>query len=157
MSSNNLLFAFLFRSTFFSFRTKFPMIRHTQPQPQQRIRTTSSFRSHLTEVRAYISRRRAWLLCIGLVCCVITVCGILFTVHLYYVEDGGAGWIKRSAVIDEDRTAFLPMRKIERTHLTERSPGFVPYFECGDQLQSCQAFNQPVSGLSAIASKSGTI
>lgn len=48
--------------------------------------------------------------------------------------------------MDGDRSAFLPMRKMERSGLTERSPGIVPYFECGDQLQSCQAFNQPVSG-----------
>ncbi|CAG8979313.1 hypothetical protein HYALB_00002436 [Hymenoscyphus albidus] len=131
-----------------SFKPRLSMIRHTQqPQPQQHpVRTTSSFRVHLQEARSYIARRRAWLLGIGCFFLAITLCGLLFTVHMYYIRDGGTGWLKRSETsggMDSGTMAFMPLRKTEHNGLIERSPGIIPYYECGDQMKSCEAFNQP--------------
>jgi hypothetical protein len=117
------------------------------------VRYTSSFRSHLSDVRKYVVRRRLWLLGLGSLCCMITIAGIVYSCHVNYVADGGVGWIKYSrsvAIPGKEKFAetFLPVRKFEKFHdnsVSKRDhPGVIPYYECGDQLQSCVAFNQPV-------------
>jgi hypothetical protein len=116
------------------------------------VRATSSFRSNLSEVRKYVVRRRLWLLCLGFLCCICTIAGIAYSCHVNYVAAGGVGWIKYARSVgssekDQSAETFLPMRKVQLFHIDsgpKRDPGVLPYYACGDQLQSCVAFNQPV-------------
>jgi len=55
----------------------------------------------------------------------------------------------------EKPQVYLPLRRVvaaDKAHferldlrVTERSPGIVPFYTCGDQQESCEAYNQPVS------------
>jgi hypothetical protein len=117
------------------------------------IRTVSSFRSHISDVRQYMIRRRLWLLSLGLFFCIITIAGIVYTCHVFYVDDGGRDWIKLARSVEEPKDKqfgriFLPMRKVQifqDDSMTGRLPWVAPNYACGGQLQSCIAFNKPVS------------
>jgi hypothetical protein len=82
--------------------------------------------------------------------------GVLFVAHKYYQDFGGQGWLKvRDEFQEQDErdvvNLFLPSRKEEIWDAgiaqgKRRSPqNEVPFYECGDQQNSCEAFSQPVS------------
>lgn len=64
---------------------------------------------------------------------------------------GGQGFLKRDEVImgevgDGGRELYEPYRQV----LEERSlfrRGNIPFYTCGDQQHSCEAYNQSVSSL----------
>ena len=124
---------------------------HTEAA-QPVVTTSSSFRSHLSDYRRYLTFRRLWLLGLGFLCGAVIVGGIVYTCHIHYVANGGVGWIKLARVVRqsediESMNTFLPMRKVKvlgDNSITERFSGVIPYYICGDQLQSCAAFRQPV-------------
>ena len=75
----------------------------------------------------------------------------------YYHEWGGQGWLKSRAQTQNLKAAdvqevYLPLRKVEirkddtlRFEWNRGSMGSVPFYVCGDQQSSCEAYNQPVS------------
>jgi hypothetical protein len=85
--------------------------------------------------------------------------GIVFAAHHYYVAFGGQGFLK---LRDQDATyragpfnapdTYLPLRKIatlaQDVDMEERrryvGPLEVPYYACGDQQSSCEAYGQSV-------------
>jgi hypothetical protein len=129
----------------------------SNPQPHpQRILSPSSSRSRASTFRNGFSRHR-WLLypLAGLILLVMAI-GLLFVAHQYYLEFGGQGWLKTRKEgqgqneISADNL-FLPLRKQEIWSLDTRrkSPqNDVAYYECGDQQNSCETYNQPVGGIS---------
>lgn len=102
-------------------------------------------------VRDHGSRRRAWL-CLGAILLLLLMCAtIIITAHVYFHEFGGQGWLKikegGATLTVETPMVYLPLRKIATVSdiAGRRSPMEVPYYACGDQQQSCEAYNQPVS------------
>ena len=124
-----------------------------QNKSQQRNFTQVTSSSRLSAWRGYVFKRR-WLLgTIALVLILLMVGGILVAAHQGYIRMGGQGWLKvRSA--EQDLGAlnipevFLPFRKVssgDETSFEKRNLGPIPYYHCGDQMQSCEAYGQPVS------------
>lgn len=83
------------------------------------------------------------------------IIGILFASHVYYHAMGGQGFLKakRHEEVgynqDNGIQLFLPMRKVEEAvqgksdwKLIGRSPKNIPFYTCGDQLNSCESFGQ---------------
>jgi hypothetical protein len=124
------------------------------PPPPQADRSQSSSKSSRTpsELPEYVPRRRWWLIA-GAVLLLLVMCiGIVFAAHHYYIEFGGQGFLKdRDLFASSDLDApkvFLPLRKVatfgDDDRWSRRSPMEVPYYSCGDQQSSCEAYNQPV-------------
>lgn len=88
---------------------------------------------------------------------IVMIVGILFASHVYYHALGGQGFLKAKRQEEESKEnistqLYLPMRKLETVvqgksswGLIGRSPKNIPFYTCGDQLNSCQTFDQPVS------------
>jgi hypothetical protein len=103
------------------------------------------------------SKRRTTLLLLAIIVIVLMVVGIVFVAHRYYVQFGGQGWLKKRTTEPDIAEPilphpYLPMRQVagfpEVTipwGLTDRAPGNVPFYTCGDQQESCEEFSQPVS------------
>jgi hypothetical protein len=136
------------------------MSPQSSSHPPQPILSRSSSSSRTASFRARVSRHR-WLLYFfaGVVILVMAV-GLLFVAHKYYMDFGGQGWLKvreESQVQREPHAdnLFLPLRKQEvwNSGLQERSPqNNVAFYECGDQQNSCEAYNQPVRKMCASCS-----
>jgi hypothetical protein len=115
----------------------------------------SPSRSRASTFRENFSRHR-YLLCVlvGLAVLLIAT-GVLFVAHKYYEDFGGQGWLKvRDEIWDQGEAEadnlFLPLRKLQiwesESVQWRRSPqNEVPFYECGDQQNSCETFNQPVN------------
>ncbi|KAK0108429.1 hypothetical protein ONS95_003234 [Cadophora gregata] len=84
------------------------------------------------------------------------IIGILFASHVYYHAMGGQGFLKARRYqeevhkLDNGTQLYLPMRKVEKPvqgkpfwDLIGRSPKNIPFYTCGDQLNSCDTFGQP--------------
>ncbi len=122
-------------------------------QPPQRILSPSSFRSRASSFGNGFSRYR-WVLyfLVGMIVLIMAL-GLLFVAHQYYVGFGGQGWLKSREERQKQNEIyanhlFLPLRKQEvwTVGSGRRSPqNDVPYYACGDQQNSCQTYNQPVS------------
>ena len=134
----------------------YPQPDPVSPLPPQAEPFQSSPKSSHTpsEFRDYVSRRRCWLT-IGAVLLLLVMClGIVFAAHHYYIEFGGQGFLRtrdQYATLDFDAPKlFLPLRKVAKLGQDgrwSRSLMEVPYYACGDQQSSCEAYNQPVSSL----------
>ncbi|KAF8858914.1 hypothetical protein BDZ45DRAFT_590465 [Acephala macrosclerotiorum] len=133
------------------------MIRHHRLSPQT-ISSQPSSSSRLSDFKEIVSRRRTryWLGGLAIVVIIAMVIGLIFTAHQYYHDFGGQGWLKaRTQQRDRNSTdmpqLYLPLRPIQifrEQSLSERQAGNpyyanVPFFTCGDQENSCQAFGQP--------------
>jgi hypothetical protein len=79
--------------------------------------------------------------------------GIVVTAHHYYVSFGGQGYLmartNSAALVNETAKVYIPLRKIASFGgdgiWSRISPMEVPYYACGDQENSCEAYNQPAS------------
>lgn len=129
-----------------------PSAPHVRTAPLQ-----SSSDIQTSSFKNYVARRRRWLAAIALVLIACIVVGIIFTAHTHYHSFGGEGFLKSrgfaGANPDMPRL-FLSLRKIEVPEKsvswdprTGRSPKNVPFYTCGDQQQSCEAYGQPVSAV----------
>jgi hypothetical protein len=114
-----------------------------------------SFQSPTKSFRQYASRRRAWLCAAAVILLLLMCAGIVVAAHHYYVMFGGQGYLKirsdeATSEVDAPRV-YLPSRKVatfsEDGGWNKRSPMEVPYYACGDQQNSCEAYNQPVCSL----------
>lgn len=89
---------------------------------------------------------------------IVMIVGILFASHVYYHAMGGQGFLKAKRYEEVENTQnngtqlYLPMRKIEKAvqaksfrEVIGRSPKNIPFYTCGDQLNGCDSFGQPVS------------
>ena len=127
-------------------------------QPKRLTRETASRRtttsSRRSKFRDYVSCRRFVLGCLALVVLVVMVIGVVFVAHQYYHDFGGQGFLKSrgpDTELDTDTDVFiyLPLRSVEawsgreRSWKGQRSPEDIPFYTCGDQQNSCEAFNQP--------------
>lgn len=120
-----------------------------------------SFPSSSSSARGTRLRKRYWLSALALLLVAIMVIGIVLVAHKYYHDMGGQGWlkIKRSSFGPVEETTpdvYLPLRAVENCDseksllvygvgYIKRSPEIVPFYACGDQQHSCEAFGQPVS------------
>lgn len=136
-------------------------IRSSRPPAQTTTSFPSSSSSRGSRFRQYEARRRYWLSALAVLFIVIMVVGIVLVAHKYYHDLGGQGWLKmrRDTVGLEAKDVpdvYLPLRKVEVRDGDEsllvygigyirRSPEDVPFYLCGDQQQSCEAYGQPVS------------
>ncbi|KAI9643899.1 hypothetical protein NHQ30_007250 [Ciborinia camelliae] len=84
------------------------------------------------------------------------IIGIVFSAHVYYHDMGGQGWLKlkqRNLEGNDQVQNFsqvcLPSRQLGPYNsvfaLSSRTPATVPYYTCGDQQNSCEAYAHPVS------------
>ncbi len=126
-----------------------------RPSPQQ-ILSPSSSRSRTSTFRENVSRHQPLLCFLAGLAILLMAVGVLFVAHKYYQDFGGQGWLKvRDEFQEQDErdvvNLFLPSRKEEIWDAgiaqgKRRSPqNEVPFYECGDQQNSCEAFSQPVS------------
>jgi len=148
----SLSFSLFTPSSTSSTNTTSPMNPQDSPQALQSSRSRSSSRSRAESIRYHASQYK-WLICFlaGMVLIIMAI-GLLFVAHQYYLEFGGQGWLK---VRDENQeqevvladNLFLPLKNQKRwtTDLHHRSPqNDVPFYQCGDQENSCEIYNQPV-------------
>jgi hypothetical protein len=135
-----------------STNTASSMNPQSTPQELQAARSPSSYRSRASTFRQHASQYK-WLICFlaGVIILIMAI-GLLFVAHQYYHEFGGQGWLKVRDKSQEQedvfaRNLFLPLKKRKGwiTDLQRRSPeDEVPFYQCGDQENSCEAYNQPV-------------
>ena len=136
------------------------MIRQPTPeyQPQTITPSHSSSESLSSQSNRCVTRGRLWLWGIALLMVIIMIVGILFASHVYYHAMGGQGFLKAKRYEEVENTQnngtqlYLPMRKIETAvqgkyfwEVVGRSPKNIPFYTCGDQLNGCDSFGQPVS------------
>ena len=124
------------------------------PPAPQGTHSPSSSGSRASNFRYHASQYK-WLICLlaGIVLVIMAI-GLLFVAHQYYLEFGGQGWLKVRDENQEQKVVFadnlfLPLKKHERWNidLGSRLPqNDVPYYQCGDQENSCETYNQPVCG-----------
>jgi hypothetical protein len=89
---------------------------------------------------------------------IVMAIGIVFVAQRAYHDLGGQGFLTSREESDNSNSVpapdiYLPLRMVEndlkelhlRLGFGKRSPGDVPFYACGDQQQSCGAYNQPVS------------
>lgn len=141
------------------------MIQHRRLPPQT-TSSQSSSSSRLSDFKDHVSRRRTryWLGALAIAVIIAMVIGLIFTAHQYYHDFGGQGWLKTRMQHEDQNTTgpaqlYLPMRQIQvfkEQPLSERqaaNPYYanVPFFTCGDQQNSCQAYGQPVSYCSSFS------
>jgi hypothetical protein len=122
----------------------------TKPLPRQL--------SHSSSFYLYCHRRKNRIL-YGLATLIIAVMavGIVYTAHYYYHIWGGQGFLKpRDSASDDSRPlsyAHLPLRSVAARHRDptisgvlgmDRTVKNIPFNACGDQLNDCLAFDQPV-------------
>ncbi|KAH8687865.1 hypothetical protein BGZ60DRAFT_522504 [Tricladium varicosporioides] len=125
------------------------MIHQSTNRSHQMISRQYTFNSRLSEFREYMSRRRLWLTGLALFFCSIVVGGIVLTIHIYYEHLPSdffkSDYDRTEGLAQEALAVFLPLRKIEiRDHnWAKRVLGNIPFYACGDQQQSCAAFDQP--------------
>ncbi|PMD45200.1 hypothetical protein L207DRAFT_578136 [Hyaloscypha variabilis F] len=134
-----------------STNTASSMNPQSTPQELQAARSPSSYRSRASTFRQHASQYK-WLICFlaGVIILIMAI-GLLFVAHQYYHEFGGQGWLKVRDKSQEQedvfaRNLFLPLKKRKGwiTDLQRRSPeDEVPFYQCGDQENSCEAYNQP--------------
>ncbi|TVY91280.1 hypothetical protein LAWI1_G002200 [Lachnellula willkommii] len=102
----------------------------------------------------YSRNRRYWLSALAVLFLAVMVIGIVFVAHQYYHDMGGQGFLKTRR-LGSPADVCLPLRKIEirdgrDESLSVSSAGYnrrsgedVPFYACGDQQNSCEAFGQP--------------
>jgi len=100
---------------------------------------------------------RFYLLLFAVLMIIVMAIGIVFVAQRAYHDLGGQGFLKsREGSGNSNAPAldiYLPLRMVEndlkelyiRMGFSKRSLGDVPFYACGDQQQSCGAYNQPVS------------
>lgn len=122
------------------------------PPQTESFQSFSKLSRRSTEFREYVSRRRCWLSVSAIILLLVMCFGIVFAAHHYYVSFGGQGFLKardQYATSEFDAPkVYLPLRKVAtfgEDSSWSRSPMEVPYYACGDQQASCEAYNQPVS------------
>jgi hypothetical protein len=131
------------------------MNQQSDHPPPRVISPRSSSKSGSSSFCENVSRHRYLLYFLIGVAALLMALGIIFVAHRYYQDFGGQGWLK---VRDESQdqaqlyadNVFLPLRKMEvgsaDSTQWRRSPqNNVPFYECGDQENSCETYNQPVS------------
>jgi hypothetical protein len=124
------------------------------PLPPKNSSSRSSVNSRLSAIRQHASCRRYWLCGLALVVVLVMISGVIFAAHHYYHDFGGQGFLKFRSQLQEshavvDTHVFLPLRQVElwphSPPILGRSPEDLPYFTCGDQQNSCESLQQPVS------------
>lgn len=133
----------------------------------QRPSTASSLNSSgVSSGRSRFLRLRYLLTVLAIIITIIIAISLVFVAHVYYHEMGGQGFLKKRDIPrspDTDLSSlFLPLRKIESAgdareddgksllpylpwNTRSLGPGQnVPYYTCGDQQSSCEAYDQPV-------------
>ncbi|TEY65802.1 hypothetical protein BOTCAL_0136g00240 [Botryotinia calthae] len=96
---------------------------------------------------------RGWLCYLACLLVIIMIIGIVCSAHVYYHDMGGQGWLKkrRSQERFDQLQSFsevcLPSRQLEPYNpmlaLSPRMPAAVPWYTCGDQQNSCEAYAHP--------------
>jgi hypothetical protein len=111
-------------------------------------------------------RRRTGLLCIICALLIVGICaGIVFVANHYYVEMGGQGSIlgnlfgvkprslqstpnePRNEIYLHVRPAWTTRNDTTDQESTKWSHSSFPFYTCGDQQNSCAAYNEPVCDL----------
>lgn len=98
---------------------------------------------------------RGWLCYLACLLVIIMIIGIVCSAHVYYHDMGGQGWLKkrrsqeRFDQVQRFSEVCLPSRPLEPYNsmlaLSPRMPAAVPWYTCGDQQNSCEAYAHPVS------------
>jgi hypothetical protein len=110
--------------------------------------------------RYHEGRRRGRVLLVVLAVAVIIgmIIGLIFVAHHYYHMWGGQGFLKaRSNILDPQNTeilySVLPLRQVAKATQelygfdhsgVKKSRSILPFYPCGDQQQSCEAYSRPV-------------
>jgi len=101
----------------------------------------------------HVSRGCVLLLLLATTMVIVIITGIIFVAHQAYISFGGQGFLKarsenESSTIHEPAELYLPLRVMDTFHnqsyLTKKAPGNIPFYTCGDQQYSCEAYGQPV-------------
>lgn len=115
--------------------------------------SASSWSRYTDSMKAYVRRRRLWLSLLGVVVLIGVIVGVVLTSHYYFHLFGGQGYMRRrrrwpdsdNVCLASKADLFLPMRPTSRiTYAPNRAERTVPFDGCGDQMNSCEAFDQPV-------------
>ncbi|TVY47099.1 hypothetical protein LOCC1_G001742, partial [Lachnellula occidentalis] len=124
-----------------------------EPPPAISLPSLSSEERHIRWKR-YTRHRSCWLSALAVLFLVVMVVGIVLSAHRYYQDMGGQGFLKTRRLTSPSNIC-LPLRKLEirdghgegllvsSTDYSRRSGENVPYYTCGDQQHSCEAFGQP--------------
>ena len=126
----------------------------THPPPQA-VSPSSSSEYPKSSLGRYKSRFQPILWSLVVVSLILMVLGIIFVAHQYFVGFGGQGFLKvrgeeQNQIDDYVDSLLLPLRQRVILNADDdqwrRSPQYnVPFYACGDQQNSCAAYDQPVS------------
>lgn len=97
---------------------------------------------------------RGWLVYLACLLVLIIIIGIVCSAHVYYHDMGGQGWLKLKQRSQEQfegvqstSQVCLPMRPLGPYNtvfgLSPRKAAPVPWYTCGDQQNSCEAYAHP--------------
>jgi hypothetical protein len=122
----------------------------TPPPPSQ-----SYFRRRASTFSETFLRGRSILGLLAFVILIVMTIGVIFAAHSYYVQFGGQGFLKvRHEQLNDLAEVYLPLRDIQQYEegsllpylpWNKRFPQVeIPYYTCGDQQNSCEAYAQPV-------------
>lgn len=93
------------------------------------------------------------------------IIGLIFVTHYYFNIWGSQGYLKVRRLVpdlrsDEGPRSCLPLQSLaqptDEIHGfdysgVKRSPSIIPFYSCGDQQNSCEAFYQAVSLVSVVS------
>lgn len=112
--------------------------------------SASSWSKYASSMKAYVRRRRLWLSTLAVIVIIGMIIGIVLTTHYWVHVFGGQNFLSRRWP-DRDNPEtmpthlFLPMRRISRSRVgSNRVERTIPFYVCGDQANSCEAYNQSV-------------
>jgi hypothetical protein len=96
---------------------------------------------------------------------IVMIIGLIFAAHYYFHIWDGQGFLKARRPVpdlrsDEGPRSCLPLRSMAQPtdriygfdySGVKRSPSITPFYPCGDQQNSCEAYHQAVSLVSAAS------
>lgn len=128
------------------------MPQQSSPEQSQPTPSASPSEYRKSTFREYVSRRRWMLGAFALLVIVLIIIALMFVAHVTYHRLGGQGFLGNKRQEADDTRLYLPLRQVQVLEenqslwrLIDRSPKNVPYYTCGDQRNSCEFFDQPVS------------
>lgn len=103
---------------------------------------TSPFQARSSGIHVYIKKRRWWIVVALILVLIAMLLGLILAAQDYYKQMGGQGFL---GARQEQLWEESDVDTVSTDPDTANARVNIPYYTCGDQLHSCEAFGQPVS------------